>query len=422
MYEEILDQMQELLKDEVKNFGGDFGELEQAVMAMMMSFGKGLLKRLVNKNLNGYKGSSISCECDSSMKFVQHRPRNIHSLFGWIQIKRAYYHCRDCGAGLAPYDKSSGLGSEQLSPGLAKVCCLLAVDDSFAQTSRKLEELLGQKVSERTVERVVHQVGSVALGWQTQELVSFFQERKVPKAEAEPERLYVAVDGTTAHETDGWHEVKVGSIYWEDERFEKQKRYVGRFDKSKTFGWHVWLEACRCGLREADEVVFLGDGAPWIRNERRRHFGRSTFIIDWYHASEHIWDCGKVIFGEGIEATEKWSKERESWLWDGQTRKLLNDLQKQHKQHRGRKRKELAKLHNYIRDNEQEMRYDVFRAKGYDIGSGAVEGACKHVVGKRLKQSGMIWSRTGCSATLALRLCWLNKSWDHLWSGKPLAA
>ncbi|NIP27145.1 MAG: ISKra4 family transposase [Phycisphaerae bacterium] len=422
MYEEILDQMQELLKDEVKNFGGDFGELEQAVMAMMMSFGKGLLKRLVNKNLNGYKGSSISCECDSSMKFVQHRPRNIHSLFGWIQIKRAYYHCRDCGAGLAPYDKSSGLGSEQLSPGLAKVCCLLAVDDSFAQTSRKLEELLGQKVSERTVERVVHQVGSVALGWQTRELVSFFQERKVPKAEAEPERLYVAVDGTTAHETDGWHEVKVGSIYWEDERFEKQKRYVGRFDKSKTFGWHVWLEACRCGLREADEVVFLGDGAPWIRNERRRHFGRSTFIIDWYHASEHIWDCGKVIFGEGIEATEKWSKERESWLWDGQTRKLLNDLQKQHKQHRGRKREELAKLHNYIRDNEQEMRYDVFRAKGYDIGSGAVEGACKHVVGKRLKQSGMIWSRTGCSATLALRLCWLNKSWDHLCSGKPLAA
>jgi len=90
-----------------------------------------------------------------------------------------------------------------------------------------------------------------------------------------------------------------------------------------------------------------------------------------------------MLFGKEL-------KERESWLWDGQTRKLLNDLQKQHKKHRGRKREELAKLHKYIRDNEQEMRYDVFRGKGYDIGSGAVEGACKHVVGKRLKQSGMI--------------------------------
>jgi len=422
MYEEILEQMQELLKDEIKNFNGDFGKLEQVVMAMMMSFGKGLLQRIVDSGVNGSQGSSIPCKCDNSMKFVQHRPRDIHSLFGWIKIKRAYYHCSDCGTGLAPYDKSSGLGSEQLSPGLAKACCLLAVDDSFAQTSRKLEELFGQKVSERTVERVVHQVGSVVLTQQDEELNSFFTDRRMPQAEANPERLYVAADGTTAHETDGWREVKVGSIYWKDERFERVGRYVGRFDNSEIFGWHLWMEAIRCGLREAKEVVFLGDGAGWIRNERRKHFGRSTFIIDWYHALEHIWDCGKVLFGEGSEATEKWVKKRESWLWDGQTRKLLNDLQKQRKQHRGRKKEELSKLHKYIQDNEQEMRYDVFRAEGYDIGSGAVEGACKHVVGKRLKQSGMIWSRAGSSATLALRITWLNKRWDELWLRKPLAA
>jgi len=422
MYEEILDQMQEFLKDEIKNFGSDFGKIEQVITATMMSFGKGLLQRVVDSCPNGYQGSSIPCECDSSMKFVQHRPRYIHTLFGWIKLKRAYYNCQDCGAILVPYDKSSGLGSEQLSPGMAKVCCLLAVDDSFAQTSQKIEELFGQKVSERTVERVVHKVGSVALGQQNQELESFFADRQVPQAQAKAERLYVAVDGTTAHETDGWHEVKVGSIYWENERFERIRRYVGRFDNSEAFGWHVWLEACRCGLREAKEVVFLGDGAPWIRNQRRKHFGRSTFVIDWYHALEHIWDCGKVLFGEGTNATEKWVKKRESWLWDGQTRKLLTDLQKQYKQHRGRKREELAKLHKYIKDNEQEMRYDVFRAKGYDIGSGAVEGACKHVVGKRLKQSGMIWSRNGSSATLALRVNWLNKRWDELWSQKPLAA
>jgi len=280
MNEEILDQMQELLKDEIKNFGGDFAKLEQAIMTMMMSFGKDLLQRVVDCGSNGYKGSSIACECDGSMKFVQHRLRDIHTLFGWIRLKRAYYHCRDCGAGLSPYDVTSGLGTEQISPSLAKACCLLAVDDSFAQSSRKIKELFGQKVSERTVERVVHHVGSVALRQQSQELESFAQERKIPQAEARPKRLYVAVDGTTAHETDGWREVKVGSIYWEDGQFGEQKRYVARFDNSETFGRHVWLEACRCGLREAKEVVFLGDGAPWIRNERRKHFGRSTFIID----------------------------------------------------------------------------------------------------------------------------------------------
>ena len=422
MYEEILDQMQELLKDEIKDFSGDFGKLEQVVMAMMMSFGKELLQRVVDSCRHGYKGSSMLCECNSSMKFIQHRPRDIHSLFGWIALKRAYYYCPDCGSSLAPYDKDSGLGSQQLSPSLAKACCLLAVDDSFAETSRKIEELFGQKVSERTVERVVHQVGSVALERQNEDLNLFFIHRKMPEAEANVKRLYVAVDGTTEHENDGWHEVKVGSVYWQNERFERVESYVGRFDNAATFGWHVWLEACRCGFLEAQEVVFLGDGEPWIRKQRHKHFGRSTFIIDWYHALEHIWDCGKVLFGEGTDATKGWVKRREDWLWNGQTQKLLKDLQKQYKQHRGRKREQLAKLHKYIQDNEQQMRYDVFRAKGYDIGSGAVEGACKHVVGKRLKQSGMIWSRAGSSTTLALRVSWLNKRWDRLWSGKPLAA
>jgi len=58
------------------------------------------------------------------------------------------------------------------------------------------------------------------------------------------------------------------------------------------------------------------------------------------------------------------------------------------------------------------MRYDEFRRRGYDIGSTVVEGSCKHVVGKRLKQSGMIWSRPGSSSTLALRISWLNREWD----------
>ena len=423
MYEEILDQMQELLKDEIENFGGDLGKLEEAVMAMMMSFGKGLLQRVVDSCRNGYQDSSIPCECGSSKKFIQHRPRDIHTLFGWIKLKRAYYHCQACRASLAPYDVTSGLGPEQLSPGLAKACCMLAVDDSFEQTSRKIEGLSGQKVSDNTIERVVHRVGSTAAEQADQRLQGFFEHRHIPEPKADPERLYIAVDGTTAHEIDGWHEVKVGTIYWKDQRDKKDvSRFVARFDNSENFGWHVWLEACRCGFGKAEDVVYIGDGAPWIRNERRKHFGRSTFIIDWYHASEHIWDCGKALFGEGTKSAEEWVRKREGWLWEGQTRKLLKDLQKQHKQHRGRKRQELAKLHKYIQDNEQEMRYDVFRGKGYDIGSGAVEGACRNVVGKRLKQSGMIWTRLGSSSVLALRVTWLNGRWEQLWKKKPLAA
>ncbi|MHC4346290.1 MAG: UPF0236 family transposase-like protein, partial [Planctomycetota bacterium] len=95
----------------------------------------------------GYKGSSMACNCGGSVKFVQHRSKDIHTLFGWITVKRAYYYCPACGSTMAPYDKASGLGSAQLSPGLAKVCCLLAVDDSFEQSSRKIEARKNSRIS-----------------------------------------------------------------------------------------------------------------------------------------------------------------------------------------------------------------------------------------------------------------------------------
>ena len=422
MNEEIIEQLAESFKQDFELIQEDLGALEQAVKEKLQLFGQSLLQRLVDYGPNGYKGSSIACQCGGSMRFVQHRSRDVHTVFGWIKVKRAYYHCCECGTGLAPYDKASGLGSEQLSPGLAKACCLLAVDDSFQQVSRKIDQLFGQRLSDDTVKQVVHQVGSTALRQQSQQFESFLTDKRIPQAQAKPEKLYVAIDGTTVHEMDGWHEAKVGCIYWEDERKRRKSCYVGRFDNSEVFGWHAWLEACKCGFREAQEVIYLGDGAPWIRTEHHRHFGRATFIIDWYHASEYVWDCGKKLFGEGTKVTEKWVKKRLDWLWEGWTKNLLDDLKQQRKKYRVGKREAIDTLIRYISTNEEQMRYDVFRAKGYDIGSGAVEAACKHVVGKRLKQSGMIWSRSGSSATLSLRVTWLNDRWEQLWQRKPLAA
>lgn len=101
---------------------------------------------------------------------------------------------------------------------------------------------------------------------------------------------------------------------------------------------------------------------------------------------------------------------------------MLDDLKEQRNRYRAGKRKAIDTLIHYVTTNEEQMRYDVFRAKGYEIGSGAVEGACKNVVGKRLKQSGMIWTRLGSSSVLALRTSWLNKRWEQLWQKKPLAA
>ena len=423
MDSKIIQELEAAFAEEFKLVQHDLGATEELVKKKMQLLGQGLLQRLVDRNRNGYKGTSIACKCGGSMRLVQHRPKDIHTLFGMITIKRAYYHCPDCGKSLVPYDLASGLGSEHISPGLAKTCCLLTVDDSFEQTSRKIEAITGQKVSDNTIERMAEHVGSVARTQQEQSLQEFFQRRHIPDSANHPETLYIAVDGTPAHEIDGWHEAKAGAIYGQDEHDKTDiRRFVAGFENSERFGWDVWLAACRSGLRQAKQVVYLGDAAGWIRTQQQRHFGRATFIIDWYHVSEHVWGCGKVLFGEGTEATKKWVEQRLDLLWNGWTKRVLDDLQDQRKKHRGDKRKAIDSLYGYISGNEEQMRYDVFRAQGYHVGSGAAEGACKSVVGKRLKQSGMIWTRFGSSSILALRVTWLNDEWEQLWQKKPLAA
>ena len=213
--------MEEYFGEEFALVRHDLAALEALVKEKMQLLGQGLLQRTVNRQSNGYKGSSMACGCGGSMKFVQHRCRGIHTLFGWINIERAYYYCPDCQKSLFPYDVASGLGTEQLSPGLAKACCLLAVDDSFEQVSRKVDELFGQAVSANTIERLAHQVGAVVLKQEDADLVNIRKSRGVPDAQISPKRLYIAADGTTVRENDGWHESKVGVIYWEDERKEK---------------------------------------------------------------------------------------------------------------------------------------------------------------------------------------------------------
>jgi hypothetical protein len=49
------------------------------------------------------------------------------------------------------------------------------------------------------------------------------------------------------------------------------------------------------------------------------------------------------------------------------------------------------------------MQYAEFRRRGYPLGSRAIEGACKHVVVDRLRQSGMRWKPATAEPVLQLR-------------------
>lgn len=57
------------------------------------------------------------------------------------------------------------------------------------------------------------------------------------------------------------------------------------------------------------------------------------------------------------------------------------------------------------------MKYDECLAAGYPIGSGVVEGACRHVIKDRMELSGMRWDAEGAQVVLRLRTIYVNGDW-----------
>ena len=72
---------------------------------------------------------------------------------------------------------------------------------------------------------------------------------------------------------------------------------------------------------------------------------------------------------------------------------------------RGKKRKAALKQIAYFDERKDQMRYALFRAQGFFVGSGVIEAGCKTLIGQRLKHSGMFWSVPGANAIIAARCC-----------------
>ena len=61
------------------------------------------------------------------------------------------------------------------------------------------------------------------------------------------------------------------------------------------------------------------------------------------------------------------------------------------------------------------MQYHTLNEKGYQIGSGGIESACKHVVAEGCKQARMQWSKPGINAILFWRCLLKNDDWETYW-------
>lgn len=229
-------------------------------------------------------------------------------------------------------------------------------------------------------------------------------------------------DGTMVNTTSGWREMRLSV-------FARRRRGRPVFDRS---GWrqrhlpppHVrvvqagirtsgqlgpaWRRmAARLGLADAEGVTALADGARWIWKQLAAALPGCAGVLDIYHASEHLHDAARAAFGEGTAEAAAWAEARRATLLRGGARALLAELSGER----------WAGLRQYFAPHVGHTAYAERLAEGRSIGSGLVEGACKQVIGRRLKQTGARWKVRRVERMAALCAVQASGQWGAYWAG-----
>lgn len=138
-------------------------------------------------------------------------------------------------------------------------------------------------------------------------------------------------------------------------------------------------------------------------------------IVDFFHAAEQLSGALVAAYGEADPVGRaRFEKLRHTLRHDRQgAAKVIRALI--HLRERFPRRKKIAAVLGYFRENRHRMNYATVAARGLPIGSGVVEAACKTLVTQRMKRSGMRWRHDGGQAILTLRGLIQSDRFDQAW-------
>ena len=201
-------------------------------------------------------------------------------------------------------------------------------------------------------------------------------------------------------------------------RIPSTTKYTGTTDKIGGFCPQFAEFASQNGISSADQVVFISDGASWLRNMQLSLCPTAISVVDFFHAAEHLDDVIGVLRFHSTEKREAFYKQCRSLLEYGDIEQLI--IQICNKTNPSNKEK-VNKMLAYFERNASRMRYGLFKAAGLFIGSGVIEAACKTIVAKRLKNAGSHWSKKNANDVIALR-CAIRSNEYVIPRTEPLSA
>lgn len=442
-------------------------QVERGLFERLIRMGFGLLRTFVAAAGDGDLGRVL--EYNGRRLRRRKASRKYRSIFGVLDIVRFVYAMGNHQkVEVAPLDKRLGLPAGEQSYVLEDWTTRLASQMPYAAAVEWLAEVLKIGTSVRAAETMVRSLSGYVEGFRTERpsvpakneeevLVVTADGKGVPIRRPLEERIHQEL-GKKPHK-------RHSSVRYEkaqrrrhrgDKKVRKQMASVGavysipRFQRTaqdvlepnaqrhrpRPQNKRLWAEmtevledsvsrgAERLFEQLAEEVtkrnrqgrrpvVCLMDGDRALWKLKDCCFPDATGILDIYHVMEKLWKGAYCFHPEGSAEAEQFVARYLEMLLEGNVGSVIGVFRRFLKQRSlsVAKRKELSSVIRYFDTYRQAMRYDEYLAAGYPIGSGVVEGACRHVVADRLEQTGMCWEIEGAQAILNLRTTELNGEW-----------
>lgn len=433
-------------------------EVEKALWQQLLRIGREALAQVFALLGNGDVGEAVDLPDGRHCQRLEHEhPRRYVSIFGAFVLSRVAYGSRE-GQKIefVPLDNRLQLPDSAFSYVLQDWDQSLCVEQAFGQAGGTVARMLGLKQAVDSLERMNQEMA--------QEVTTFMLNRPQPEREGElvvasADQKGVVMRRATDDPPPKGHRTKgdkasrkrmatVATVYTVDRYRRTPEEVVAALfrdapeparDRPRPQGKEVWASLPRPeqpgsglesaftwlagelfvhgrGTDPAKPLLYLSDGQEALWCARREWLPeRAVDILDLLHVTPRLWQAAHVFHPEGSAAAEGFVRERLLRVLQGKAAGVIRGLREMATKRRlgGAKKKTLAAVCAYLESNLQRMRYDEYLREGYPIASGAVEGACRHLVKDRMERAGMHWTVAGAQAMLDVRSVYVSGLWDE---------
>jgi len=416
---------------------------------------------------------SVQHEGRTVQRLDDQRNRTYHSVFGNITFSRDVYALRETQRHeVVPLDAKLGMPEGDISYLLQRWCNARSVNGSYAQVRKSITEIFGFAPSVSALEDMACRAGRHAdeyfrnqqpidPGTEDEIIVVTSDCKGVPMRKADAPHGAKNYKPDTASpgdrvNTDTRKRLKKG-----EKRGQKRMACVGgaysvgRFErvaddlldeivrkeneknrptienkrlravltkevdgktinsKDVVFDW-LAEEVLQRDPHSEKTIVAIMDGETRLRDLQKSKISRAVGILDIWHVTEYLWKLAHCFHAESSQEAEQFVETYLRKILQGKLNRAIGGIRQMATKRKLTEKKKATVKHllNYFVRRAGEMRYDEYLASGYPIGSGVVEGACKHLVKDRMELTGMRWRIAGAQTILSLRAIYLNDDWE----------